>query len=91
MSELAPGDLCVIIGEGFCDCHRYLIGRTVVLLRESTAGRWKGWPTAPFWACGGVEWGLLISHMNLRKIPPDEMIDARTHMEPLEIEPQEVE
>ena len=78
---LAPGDLCVII-EHPCPWPpaRKFIGHTVVLIEI--------WPLdisdlSPYWRCSGLPTGVIVSHQVLRKIPPDRMLDARMHSDPV--------
>jgi hypothetical protein len=83
---LSPGDLCVIVAHPHMDADaRAFVGRTVVLIEEAPS-RWV--PDfllgAPFWRTTGMPPNTLISHIILRKIPPDRMLDARSHMEPVE-------
>lgn len=83
---LAPGDLCVIIAPSEwlpVDARRF-IGCTVVLFRECSLGTSRCGELAPFWHVSGLPPGYVVSHKALRKIPPDEMIDARSHLEPVE-------
>lgn len=89
MEQLIPGDLCVIIDHP--DKAPYaegLIGRTVVLIE--VIGIYIG-QHSPYWRCSGVPAGVIVSHQVLRKIPPDRMLDARMHDEPVnEIHDEEV-
>jgi len=68
---------------------RVLVGRTVVLI-ELVTGLIFGifplemLPGAPFWRVSGLNRGVAISHTVLRKIPPDRMLDARSHLDPIE-------
>jgi len=87
---LAPGDLCVIVAHPqMGPAARVLVGRTVVLIELGTgfiAGLFplEMLPGAPFWRVSGMPHASVISHIVLRKIPPDQMLDARSHMEPVE-------
>jgi hypothetical protein len=77
VEHLQPGDLCEIIEGGYImPPFRYVIGRTVVLITvDPLDGNW-----APYWRCSGVPSNWAVSHKLLRKIPPEQMIEARTHM-----------
>ena len=74
--NLHPGDLCVIIDGLMRQRDRYLIGRTVVLLHIVDVDA----PLAPYWRCSGIPPHVIVSHQILRRIPPEKMLDARTHI-----------
>jgi len=81
---LQPGDLCVILdGPLIPPIARPAVGKTVVLIEISDIGwleysQWK-----PYWRCSGLPPNWQVSHVLLRKIPPDRMIDARMHDTPI--------
>jgi hypothetical protein len=82
--KLSPGDLCVIIdGSHIEEEHRHFIGRTVVLIEIVP---YEEWHYAPFWRCSGIAPSVAVSHTILKRIDPDRMLDARTHLEPTEEE-----
>lgn len=78
---LSPGDLCVIIAHEPIDAvHRQYIGRTVVLIELAS---WLFSGNSPYWRCAGLPQDLMVSYQVLRKIPPERMLDARMHDEPV--------
>ena len=86
-TELQPGDLCRIVRPSYTpvprdDVLRY-VGRTVILIEHHhLANQVGGW--APYWRCSGLPPECAVSHIVLKKIPPDQMLDARMHAEPVE-------
>lgn len=83
MTPLAPGDLCVIVHPGYVpdstDMVTLFIGRTVVLVAVDEFISQIG-PLAPYWRVSGLPLAkAFVSHAVLRKIPPESMLDARTH------------
>ena len=76
---LQPGDLCVILdGPAIPSIARPAVGKTVVLIEiedQRYNPQWK-----PYWRCSGLPPDWRVSHVLLRKIPPDRMIDARMHI-----------
>jgi len=86
---LSPGDLCVIVAHEPMDpWSRSYVGRTVVLIDIC----WHVFShLAPYWRCSGLPPTTMVSYLVLRRIPPDQMLDARSHMEPIdEINDEEV-
>ena len=81
MEQLNPGDLCVIVAhEPMNPWSRSYVGRTVVLIDIC----WHVFShLAPYWRCSGLPPTTMVSHLVLRKIPPDQMLDARMHDEPV--------
>jgi len=79
---LQPGDLCVIIDHPcpWPQARKY-IGLTVVLIE--TWSPMEPSELTPYWRCSGLPMGVIVSHQVLRKIPPDRMLDARMHDEPV--------
>lgn len=94
MEPLHPGDLCVVKGAAGVDIPHpfaYVIGRTVICLGIAELPPLPWVPAyAPFWRCSGLPEHWAISHILLRKIPPEEMLDARMHDEPV-VEPHPTE
>jgi hypothetical protein len=84
--NLHPGDLCVITDNGHVHPdHRCYVGRTVVLIAIAPIRDYF----APFWRCSGIAPTVVVSHAILKRIPPEKMIDARSHLKPVtEEEPE---
>jgi hypothetical protein len=83
VSKLSPGDLCVITDNGRVHpSHRCYVGRTVVLIEVVPYLDLF----SPYWRCSGIAPTVAVSHQILRRIDPDKMIDARSHLEPTEEE-----
>lgn len=81
---LSPGDLCVIIADRQVPpWARIFVGLTVVLISVYEDVERADVRFAPFWRVTGLPQGAIVSHEILRKIPPDRMLDARSHMEPV--------
>ena len=85
MSDLAPGDLCVIVRTEFdsaADIRLGIDGRTVVLICEEPPTRpWQD-RYAPFWRCSGMPQGYSgVSWLALKKIPPAPMESEPTEEE----------
>ncbi len=78
---LQPGDLCVITTHPHLKPaqNRY-VGCTVVLIGIET--KFDDYPLAPYWRCSGLSL-LAASHQVLKRIPPERLIDARGHLEPV--------
>jgi hypothetical protein len=85
VSELAPGDLCVIVRTEFdsaADIRLGFDGLTVVLICEEPASRTRQDRYAPFWRCSGMPEGYSgVSWLALRRIPPAPMTDEPTEEE----------
>jgi hypothetical protein len=85
VSELAPGDLCVIVRtphDSAADIRLGIDGLTVVLICEEPASRpWQD-RYAPFWRCSGMPAGYSgVSWLALRRIPPAPMAHEPTEEE----------
>ena len=77
MSELQPGDLCVIVdGPGIPALARPWINRTVILTRIAKPPRYGVQPSnLPFWHCTDIPGGWSVLHTILRKMPPAPLED----------------
>ena len=83
---LQSGDLCVIIrphpsiprAEGE-QIDRF-VGLTVILIEHHHLANSLLSAFSPYWRCSGLPPAAAVSHVVLKKIPPDRMLDARTHM-----------
>lgn len=84
MEQLNPGDLCVILSaSGILVWAKPYVGRTVVLIEIAPDPFSLATSLDPFWRCSGMPTGTRVSHRILRKIPPERMLDARMHSEPV--------
>ena len=85
MSELAPGDLCVIVRtphDSAADIRLGIDGLTVVLICEEPPTHPRQDRYAPFWRCSGMPEGYSgVSWLALRRIPPAPMTDEPTEEE----------
>jgi hypothetical protein len=85
VSELAPGDLCVIVRtphDSAADIRLGIAGLTVVLICEEPPARTRQHRYAPFWRCSGMPEGYSgVSWLALRRIPPAPMTDEPTEEE----------
>jgi hypothetical protein len=85
---LQPGDLCVIIRPNPAqpvevgDHVLKYLGRTVVLIEHHRLAN-ELCAMTPYWRCSGLPPECAVSHVVLRKIPPDRMLDARMHDTPV--------
>jgi hypothetical protein len=85
VSELAAGDLCVVVETPYdtaTDRAAGHAGRTVVLICIEATKNPKNAHMAPYWRCSGLGPGWTgISHLGLRKIPPAPLADEPTEEE----------
>jgi hypothetical protein len=80
MSDLKPGDLCVIVRSQYCTEREHALrcyGLMVILIDTVPSDG----DLRPYWRCSGLPRKAFISHVCLRKIPPA----------PMELEPQDAE